>query len=425
MRALDRGPFPVAPTGIDAVVLTHAHVDHCGYVPALECEGYGGPVVATPDTASLAAIVLPDSGHLQEEEAAYATRKGYARHRPAVPLYTEADAERALRLLEPLAFHAEHEIAEGVTLTLRPAGHILGSATVELRLSLPGGDTRRLVISGDLGRSNHPLLLPPAPLRGGDVILVESTYGDRLHDTGDALEVLAGAITRTAERGGTVVIPAFAVDRTEVVLHHLRALRESGRIPELVPIYVDSPMALEALRVYRRAVTERRDDVRDEIEALGVFEPEGIMEVRDVEGSKAIDALAFPSIVVSASGMATGGRVLHHLARRLPDPRSCVILVGFQAAQTRGRMLADGAPQLKLLGRYVRVSAEIVELPALSVHADRDELLAWLAGSPQKPDQIYAVHGEPRASLALVDAIRERLGWEAVVPEPGERVRLD
>jgi metallo-beta-lactamase family protein len=424
LRRLDREPFPVAPESIDAVVLTHAHVDHCGYLPALVRQGFTGPVVATPDTCALAGIVLPDSGHLQEEEAAYANRIGYAKHRPAVPLYTEADARAALRQLAPTPFRAPREVAKGVTATLRPAGHILGSASVTLALELPGRAPCTVTLSGDLGRSNHPLLLPPEPLHEADVVLVESTYGDRDHDGGDTLEVLARAITRTAERGGTVVIPAFAVDRTEVVLFHLRALREAGRIPELVPIYVDSPMALDALRVYRRAVAERRDDVRDDVEQLGGFEPEGIVEVRDVEGSKALDALSFPAIVVSASGMATGGRVLHHLARRLPDARSCVILVGFQAAQTRGRLLADGLKQIKMLGRYVRVEAEIVQLPALSVHADRGELLAWLVSAGRPPDQVYVVHGEPAASAALASAISEELGWNAVVPTPGERVRL-
>ena len=308
-------------------------------------------------------------------------------------------------------------------LCLRRAGHILGSASAYLEID-DATEPLTLAVSGDLGRANHPLLLPPEPLHDSDVVLVESTYGDRLHDPRDALDALAAAVARTIARGGTVVIPAFAVDRTEVILHHLRSLQRSGRIPRLLPIYVDSPMALDALRVYRSAVETRRPDVRDAIEDVGAFEPQGLREVRDVDGSRAIDALAFPSIVISASGMATGGRVLHHLARHLPDQRSCVVLVGYQAAQTRGRRLAEGARTLRLLGRDVPVAAEIVELPELSVHADRDELVAWLAGASRPPAHVHVVHGEPRAAAALARLIEERLGWKASVPARGERAPL-
>jgi len=426
LRLRNWEPFPVEPASLDAVVLTHAHVDHCGYVPALARLGFEGPVYATPDTVELAGIVLPDSGHLMEEEAAYANRRGYSKHRPAKPLYTKSEAEASLGLFETLPFGETREIAEGVSVTLRPSGHILGAASVLLELR-NGTDGRRLLFSGDLGRDAHPLLVPPDPIGGVDVVVMESTYGDRLHDDAGALEALAAAIRRTAARGGTVVIPAFAVDRTEVVLFRIRELLEAGLIPEL-PVFVDSPMALSALRVYRRALAEGRPDVRPELrtgetgDVLGTGE---VREARDVEASKAIDRHDFPSIVISASGMATGGRVLHHLTRRLPDPRNTIVLVGFQAVQTRGRMLAEGAREIKMLGRYVPVRAEIVTLPSFSVHADREELVAWLRTATSPPEHVYLVHGEARAAAKLAGSIADELGWVAVVPTLGERVRLD
>jgi len=437
LRERNWNPFPVPADSIDAVVLTHAHVDHCGYLPALAKAGFTGPVHTSPGTGHLLDIVLPDSGHLHEEEARYANRKGFSKHHPALPLYTEDDARRALELVDPLPFGTPREIAPGLQVTLAPAGHILGSAIAHLDLDTnPGRDdvgttggrsvSRRIVFSGDLGRAAHPLLLPPTPLGRADIVLVESTYGNRVHDDAHALEQLAGAISRTARRGGTVVIPAFAVDRTEVLLHHLRLLREQGAIPEL-PIFVDSPMALRALGVYRRAIADSNPDIRPDLVALDgdVLAPGGLREVRDVEGSMELDANRFPSIIVSASGMATGGRVLHHLAHRLPDSRNCVILVGFQAEQTRGRLLAEGARQLKLLGRYVPVQAEVVDLPSFSVHADRNELLAWLRTADGVPEVAYVVHGEPDASASLADDMTAELGWNAVVPTFGERVRLD
>ena len=429
LRLRDWKPFPVPPGSIDALVVTHAHVDHCGYLPRLVREGFAGPALATPDTVALAGIVLPDSGHLQEEDASYAARKGFSKHHPPLPLYTEADARRALGFLQELPFGRPHRIAEGMTLTLRPAGHILGSASALLELDGNGSrPPRRIVFSGDLGRATHPLLVPPEPVGYADVVVIESTYGGRRHDDAGAMEQLAAAISRTAARGGTVVIPAFAVDRTEVMLLRLRELREAGLIPDLLPIFVDSPMALEALAVYRRALREGHPDVRPGLHdgpRDDVLDPGGLHEVRDVEGSKALDRQDLPSVVVSASGMITGGRVLHHLSRRLPDPRNTVILVGFQAAETRGRLLAEGARAIKMLGRYVPVRAEVVSLPSFSVHADNDELVAWLGTASSPPERVYLVHGEPEAVSALAGAIDEHLPGAAVVPTFGERVRLD
>ncbi len=423
LRLRNWDAFPVDPTSIDAVVLTHAHVDHVGYLPALVRNGFRGPVISTTATAELAAIVLPDAGHLQEEEAAFANRMGFSKHHPALPLFSEADALDCLPQLDPVDLGTETEVAPGVHVTLRSAGHILGSATVSVRLS--DHHDRRIVFSGDLGRSGHPLLAPPEPLGEADVVVMESTYGNRRHDDADAVERFAAAVRRTIGRGGTVLVPAFAVDRTEVVLHHLRELQATDRIPQ-VPVFVDSPMALAALGVYRAAIERRDPDLRPELHDLAApFGPGEITEVHEVAESKALAQLRVPSIIVSASGMGTGGRVVHHLARLLPDHRNTVLLVGFQAPGTRGRLLADGAREIKMLGRYVRVSAEVVDLGAFSVHADCDELLEWLDTAHTPPETVYVVHGEPDASTRLAELIEGRRDIQAVVPHHGERVRLD
>ncbi len=424
LRLRNWSPFPVDPATIDAVVLTHAHVDHAGYLPALRRDGFRGSIFCTDGTDALSRIVLPDSGRLQEEEAAYANRKGFSKHEPALPLFTEADALRALERFKAVPFDAPLEVAPGVQALFRPAGHILGSASV--LLSLDGARPRRIVFSGDLGRSNHPILKPPAPIGEADFVVTESTYGDRRHeDEAQALLRFGEAITRTAKRGGTVVIPSFAVDRTEVVLFHLRRMARANAIPEL-PVVVDSPMASAALKVYRDALAAGSPELRPGLTADGdPFDPGRLTEVRSVEESRAINAQRFPSIIISASGMATGGRVLHHLAQRLPDHRSAVILVGFQAAGTRGRLLGEGARAVKMLGRYVPVKAEIVSIPAFSVHADRTEILDWLKAAPREPETTLVVHGEPEAAASLRQGITEELGWTSAVPQYLEQVRLD
>jgi metallo-beta-lactamase family protein len=425
LRLRNREPFPVPVETIDAVVLTHAHVDHVGYLPALWREGFRGPVFATAGTADLAAVVLPDAGHLQEEEAEYANAKGFSKHSPALPLYTEADARATLELLRAVEFERETEVAPGVFATFRPAGHILGSATVTLRLH--SASDRTVLFSGDLGRPHHPILVPPAPPGRPDVVVMESTYGGRDHDDAGSLERFADAIRRTAARGGTVLIPAFAVDRTEVVLIMLRRLTDAGRIPHL-PLYVDSPMALRALRLYRQAIAERAADIDDDDDLRGDGDPFGasdVTEVLDVTGSKALAGLNGPSIIVSASGMATGGRVVHHLARLLPDRLNTVMLVGYQAPGTRGRALADGAREVKMLGRYVPARAEVVDLGAFSVHADQGELTAWLDSAEVEPEVVYLVHGEPDSSAELADHLTAGRNRHVVVPGLGERVRLD
>ncbi len=412
-------PFPEDPRSIDAVVLTHAHLDHTGFLPALARDGLDAPIHATPDTAALARIVLEDAARLQEEEAAYANRKGFSKHHPALPLYTREDAARAIELIRPVPFDVLFEMAEGVRAELRPAGHILGSASVLLTFS----QGERLVVSGDLGRPWHPLLRPPAPCPAADAVLVESTYGDRRHEPEPSgLDELAAIVTRTARRGGVVVVPAFAVDRTEVILHALAELRRAGRIPDL-PVHVDSPMALAVLDVYRAAVRRGDAQLRPQADDRDPFDGTNVHEARSSEESRALNGIRHPAVIVSASGMATGGRVLHHLAQRLGDPRNSVVLVGYQAEGTRGRALADGARQVKLLGRYHQVRAEVATVDAFSVHADADELLAWLGGAPP-PDTTFVVHGEPPASATLRDRVERELDRPAVVARDGERVRI-
>lgn len=438
LRQRNWDPPPVPPGSVDAVVLTHAHLDHSGMLPALVRDGFAGPILASPQTAELATIVVRDSGHLQEEEAEFANRRGYSKHQPARPLYTEEDALAVADRFRPVAFGTPTELAAGVTVTLRPAGHILGSATAEVVVTSGGGGggsgaagvgggttPHRLLFSGDLGRGGHPILRPPAPPPAADTVLVESTYGNRQHEAAEKAEAdLAEVVSRTASRGGTVVIPSFAVDRTEVLLWILRRLRQEDRIPAL-PVYADSPMALAVLDVYRRAIAEGDPEVLLRSEpGVDPFDPGNLHEIKTPAESRQLDSLDFPSIIISASGMATGGRVLHHLERCLPDKRCSVVLPGFQAEATRGRLLADGAKSVKLFGQAVPVRAEIHQLDALSGHADANEVTSWLGQAPSAPGTVYVIHGEPDASRAMADRLESNLGWHAVVPTDGERVTL-
>ncbi|BFV60646.1 MBL fold metallo-hydrolase [Kitasatospora sp. CMC57] len=421
LRRRNRRPLPLDPADIDAVVLTHAHLDHCGYLPRLVKDGFRGPVLTTRDTARLAELILRDSAHLQQEDADHANRNGWSKHRPAVPLYDEQDAERALAMLDPVPLDTDIEITGDLVLRLHHGGHILGSTWAHLTLA----DGHTLAASGDLGRPVHPLLRPPEPFTGADVLLMESTYGNRRHEETSAREWFATAIERTLARRGTVVIPSFAVDRTEVVLHQLAELRTTGRLPAHTPVYVDSPMALAALEIYREAFKIRSPQLRPEALAAGesALSPEPFTLIRSLQESLALAESDTPSVLVSASGMATGGRVVHHLSRLLPDPRNTVVVVGYAAAGTRARDLVDGARVLKMYGGYVPVRAEVVNVPAFSAHADADEIIDWLRHAPP-PSATYLVHGEPDGSHALRDRIDRELGWTAVVPRSGERVLI-
>lgn len=416
LRRRNWQPFPVDPAGLDGVVLSHAHLDHCGYLPALVKQGYAGPVWCTPGTAALAAIVLRDSAHLQEEDAQNAREGGYSKHDPPRPLYDAADTERALRQLREVEAGQQVTVGDGLSFRLSRAGHILGSSSVLVRTV--GGT---VLLSGDLGRVAHPLLRPREDPPAADVVVVESTYGDRHHPHPEVPhEQLADAVRRTVARGGSVLVPAFAVDRTQIVLHELGELRRSGRIPA-VPIFVDSPMGLAALAVYRRA--DLAHELRAGAEQWFDAVPD-VQEARTPEESMRLNKPNAPCIIVSASGMASGGRVVHHLRHMLGDRRHCVVLTGYQAIGTRGRALADGARQVKVHGRYVPVRAEIVVDDEFSVHADADDVLGWLRRMPSPPSTVYVVHGERDASRALADRVRDELDWCAVVPELGEKVRL-
>lgn len=408
--------FPVAPASIDGVVLTHAHLDHCGYLPALARDGLDGPVLASRATLELARIVLADSAALQEEDATYAQRGGWSKHSPPRPLYDRTDVDRLRPLMRPIDFGQPSRLGS-LDVRLTPAGHILGSAVATVTTS-----AGRVVLSGDLGRPGHPLLREPPARPDGEVVLVESTYGNRRHAS-DPDGQLADALSRCLRRGGVAIVPAFAVDRTEVLLLTLRTLMHEGRVPS-VPVFVDSPMALAALQVYRDAVARGDPDVRTTLPPTRAFDPGDLREVHDADGSRAINDPGFPCIIVSASGMATGGRVVHHLKHMLPDPQAMVVLVGFQAVGTRGRSLLDGARTLRMHGRTVPVRAEVVGIDGFSVHADTDGLLEWLA-SASAPRAVYVVHGEPSASAALAARIRAELGWLATVPDQGQVVGLD
>jgi len=422
-------PFPVDPATIDAVVVTHAHIDHSGWLPGLARAGFTGPIFATRATCDLCEILLPDAAHLQEEQARFTNERGFGKHHPALPLYTAEDADAAIALLERVDFTAAVDVAPGVTARFIPAGHILGSAAVHLTITDPAdGSSTTLLVSGDLGRGDHPLIPGPLAPPSADTVLVESTYGDSVHPAADdEIAALGDLISRTAKRGGIVLIPAFAVDRTEVLLTVLHDLMHSNRIPKL-PVFVDSPMALRVLGVYRGAM--RNADPLIALPGPTVeegddpFDPGGgLHECPTVEDSKSLNQLTAPAIIISASGMATGGRVLHHLSRLLPNHRNSIVLCGFQAAGTRGRSLADGARTVKMLGRYVPVRAEVMTLRSLSVHADADGLASWVNGLSEPPDTVYVVHGELDASTALADRLVDD-GLTAVVPTQFERVRL-
>jgi len=410
-------PLPVDPARIDAVVITHAHLDHCGYLPVLARDGFTGPVICSSDTARLIAIVLRDAAHLQEEEARWARESGVSRHADPRPLYDSTDAERALELLAPI-LHAEVRQVGDVAVELHRAGHILGSRFAALTVA-----GRRLVFSGDLGRPDHPLLRPPEVLGAADVVVVESTYGDREHE-GHGIDQLADVLTRTLDRGGVALVPAFAVDRTPLLLREIRQLVADGRVPD-VPVYVDSPMALAALEVYRGAARSPGGDFRSELsEGDDPFDPGRLQLVHDVDESIQLNDPRRPCIIISASGMAEGGRVLHHLEHQLPMSRNSVVLTGFQVPGTRGRALADGATAIKIHGHYVPVRAEIANIRGFSAHADSGQLLDWLA-TAKEPDCVYVVHGEPASAAAFAEQIRTKFSWTAVIPSYGEKVRVD
>lgn len=402
-----------SPESLDAVVLTHAHLDHSGYLPRLLRAGFRGPVYCTPGTRDLLRILLPDAGHLQEEEAKFAARAGYSRHTPPLPLFTRKDAEGALELLRVVDYQVPFPVGCEATGTFARAGHIVGSAS--LHLELPGAS---LAFSGDVGRPRDPIMRPPAALASSDYLVIESTYGDRRHTQRPSQVELGEVVRETVARGGCLVVPAFAVGRAQHVLYLLSRLRREGSIPD-VPIYLDSPMAIDATAIFRDHPQEHAlssDECR-EMSRVAHYSSTS-------DDSKAIDAASGPLVVISASGMATGGRILHHLKRFLPDPKSTVLLVGYQSPGTRGRSLADGVQELKIHGQYVPVRAHVRTLAGLSAHADYAELIEWLQQSGVRPRRVFVTHGEAAAADALRRRLVDELDFDVVVPDHGSRYPL-
>jgi metallo-beta-lactamase family protein len=415
LRLRNWAPPPFDPAGVHAAILTHAHIDHSGYLPLLVKRGFRGRVYCSDATRALCRILLPDSAHLQEEEARHANRFGYSKHAPALPLYTREDAQAALALLAPVPFDRAWQPAPGLRATLRPAGHILGASMVEL-----DSDGVRCVFSGDLGRPDDPIMRAPAVPERADALVLESTYGDRRHPALDTGEELAAIVSRTAARGGVVVVPAFAVGRAQALLLLLLRLKEAGRIPAALPLYVDSPMATDVTAAY---VAHRDEHRLDEGECRALAGAARFVATPDE--SRALDASSWPAVIIAGSGMATGGRVLHHLERFGPDARNTILLTGFQAGGTRGDALARGAAEVKIHGAYVPIRAEVRSLETLSAHADWPEILDWLARWPSLPRRIFLTHGEPAAVDALRRRIAGRFGLECEVPDYLQAARVE
>lgn len=432
LRERNWEPLPIDAASIDTVVLTHAHLDHCGYLPKLFAEGFKGRVFCTAGTAALAKLVLADAGKIQEEDAERANRKGYTKHAPALPLFTVKDAVAAIEKLQPVGYGYDFEPIPGVSMEFVNAGHLLGSGYARVTIKALGD--RVILFGGDLGRYGRPVLPDPEPVEHADWLLVESTYGNRVHEQDDNGERLAGIIRDTIERNGKVIIPSFAIGRVEEVLYWLRELEEADRIPK-VPVYVDSPMALEALKMYSERLHELDADITTAAQSAKVrsvrgermvcafctsrFEP-----VTSAEQSKQVTASRQPSIVISASGMATGGRVLHHLKAALPGGNNTVLFVGYQAAGTRGGQLVAGATETKIHGEIVPVAARIEKIDSMSAHADSNEILRWLGHFKSAPARTFLVHGDVEPMAALAGRIRKDLGWEVDTPAWKAQVTL-
>jgi metallo-beta-lactamase family protein len=431
LRLRNWAAFPIEPARIDAVILTHAHLDHSGYLPRLVAGGFRGRVFCTPGTRDLCTLVLPDSAHIQEEDAREANRRGYSKHSPALPLYTGIDAARALDQLQPVGYDRPVPVVPGVEVAFINAGHLLGSAYARVTI----GDST-ILFGGDLGRYGRPILPDPTAVEAADILLVESTYGDRLHEPDDDGKRIARIVNDTVARGGKLVIPAFAIGRVEEVLYWLKRLEDSQRMPVL-PVYLDSPMAIAALQFYIDRMSELEMDVppvrdppvsethRAAERSVCAFCTARMVTVPAVRQSKELAASREPSIIIAASGMATGGRVLDHLAAVLPDARNTVLFVGYQAAGTRGRLLVDGAKQVKLHGQIVPVAARVERIDSMSAHADRGEIMRWLAAFERPPQMTHLVHGEPAGLDALRRTIESERGWPVHIARYLERVELN
>jgi len=423
-------PLPMRATDIKSVVLTHAHLDHCGFLPRIVAQGFRGRIFCTPATADLARIVLADAGHLQEEDAERANRKGYTKHQPALPLFTSEDASRAMTLLQPVGYHRPVPVAPGITAEFLNAGHLLGSSYARLHVESTG---KTLLFGGDLGRYGRPVLPDPTPVTEADLLLVESTYGDRVHEADDNGRRLASIVKDTVARRGKVIIPSFALGRVEELLYWIDRLEDEGAIPK-IPVYVDSPMAADVLNEYRKRIDELDPEIRETASIpdgharaerrVCTFCTAKLKVITSIRDSRAVQESSEPSIVISASGMATGGRVLHHLTRALPDPRNTVLFVGFQSAGTRGRLIKDGAKFTRIHGQEIAVQAHVESIDSMSAHADSNEIMRWLGGFTKPPALTCLVHGETGPMDTLKARIERELGWTVKTPAHLEKVEL-
>ncbi len=423
LRLKNWAPVPIDVARLRAVILTHAHIDHSGYLPRIVAKGYKGPVFATPATCDLLHVMLPDAAHLQEEEARYANRKGYSKHAPALPLYTVEDANRSLRLLRPMRVGEAVEVAKGIFAEFGRVGHILGAGCARLFFEV-NGRKKTFLDSGDLGRYDRPILKDPEPAGHADWLLIESTYGNRIHPTDSELE-LRDLIKEVAQQRGCLLIPAFAIGRTQDLIYTIRKMENEGEIPS-IPVHIDSPMGIEATEIYSRHTEEHDFEMaRLTNHERNPIRSRQMVVDRTPEESKSINNIKGPLIIISASGMATGGRVLHHLKHRLPNPDTTVLLAGYQAEGTRGRSLQDGAKEIKMLGELVPVHAKVKVLDGFSAHADQGEILRWLGTFPKPPRMTYIVHGEPAAANGLAEVMRERLKWPVEIAKFNQKVSLE
>jgi metallo-beta-lactamase family protein len=423
LREMNWAKLRFDPAALDFVLLTHAHIDHSGFLPKLAQEGFRGPVHTTRASLDLARLLLMDAAKIQEEDAEYANRKGFSKHHPALPLYTSEDAERAISLMRPLDYGDWIEPAPGVRASFRNAGHILGAAMIDLRLGAGGGE-RTIVFSGDVGRYGAPLHSDPDPLPRCDILVMEATYGDREHNPKPMGDQIRDAVTAAVERRGTILIPSFAVGRAQLVTLLLRQLIQRGEIPE-IPIHIDSPMAVDATRIYGEHLRDPSLDPPGKEDGFSSLVPRNVQFHRSIEDSKNLNQLPGPRIIISASGMLTSGRVLHHLRRLLPDEKNLILLVGFQAAGTRGRAMIDGAKTVRVHGEDVPVRARFLAINGLSAHADRAELLKWVRSQPKPPQTIFVTHAEEKASSAFARLLKSELGVRVIEPELGQRFDLE
>ncbi len=416
LRLRNWARLPVDPRSIDTVLLTHAHLDHSGYLPLLIKNGFDGRVICSQATAELCNILLPDSGHLAEKEADFANRHGFSKHKPALPLYDQQDAENALKSFYPIEFHKDFKVGRGASMKLHRAGHILGAASIELNWH-----GTQILFSGDLGRYHDATMMPPDSMKDTkpDFIFVESTYGNRRHPTRDPEQALTDFIAPVIKGGGTVVVPAFAVGRAQALQYHLDRLRQTDRLPRDLPVYLDSPMAIDASDIFCRHPDDHKL-IERQCRDFGAH----TVYVRDMNQSKALTADATPKVIISASGMATGGRVLHHLKHYAPDPKNAILFTGFQAGGTRGASIVGGADMIKIFGEYVPIRAKVDNLEMMSAHADCDELMRWLGTFPNSPKGVFVTHGEPAAADALRMRIEDEKGWPSLVPEQGQKIGL-